>query len=308
MLKENLQQTILFYDPFTELHKLFISSILYELQLYNIHYERITTININYNFDNTIIIIFLNPQFLKTNINVYNEFIKISKIFKYKIYYITEPLDYLIDIKVWQEFIKILKPFRLLTYSSENIQKIIKNNIIQPIFKLSPKFNNYLDICDFSIENLKNRNKNNIIFMGNLNENREKYFQLFDGLFIIKNNIWNMDEYQDIMEQNLFFINIHRRNNCKSLEYLRIIPLLANGCIVLSEMANDVDMNELRDYNIYFFERENIIDGYNDILLKINNEISKNDFFKNVHNNVIKFRNNFKYNKNDINKLLLHIK
>jgi hypothetical protein len=58
-------------------------------------------------------------------------------------------------------------------------------------------------------------------------------------------------------------------------------------------MANDADMNELCDYNIYFFERENIINGYNDILLKINNETTKNDFFKNVYNNVIKFRNNF---------------
>lgn len=298
--------TILFYDPFTELHKLFISSLIYELQQYNIHYEIINKIHlnpeINYDPNEYIIILFLNPQFLKSNNEAYTEFVKISKIFKYKIYYITEPLDYLIDIKVWQEFIKILKPFRLLTYSNENINKLKGLPILT--FKLTPKFNDYIDISDYSIENLKKRDISKIVFMGNMNENREKYFKRYidENLLLVKNNIWHMDEYQEIMEKNLFFINIHRRNNCKCLEYLRIVPLLANGCIILSEMANEKDMEEMRYYNIYFFEREELLEGYKRIV----NESINNNFYNNCYDKVIKFRKEFRYSNNDIYKFFVN--
>ena len=305
--------TVIFYDPFTQLHKLFISTLIHELQLYNINYEVINTIHLNPNvkYDSVdyTIILFLNPQFLKTNKELYLEFINISKIFKYKVYYITEPLDYIIDIKVWQEFIKILKPYKLLTYSSENLNKL---NVYQPIYKLSPKFNNYIDICDFSIQNLRMRQINKMIFMGNVNENREKYFNLPNIVdkVIIKNDIWNMDEMQEIMEKNLFFINIHRRNNCKCLEYLRIVPLLANGCIILSEKANIDDILEFENYNIYFFEREDIINGYNNLIDKIKNSVNQdgiNNFYKSTYERVIKFRDEFKYNKNDIYSKLLNL-
>jgi hypothetical protein len=279
--------SIIFYDPITKLHNLFILSLIYELNNNNHVYEIINKIEIDYNnydLEHDIIIIFLNPQFLKTHKNIYEEFIKISNNFKYKIYYITEPLDYLIDIKVCETYIKILKPFKLLTYTNENLNKL---KVYQSITKLCPKFNNYIDIGDYNIETMKNKNKDNIIFMGTMNTHRENVFKNIENKIVVKNDIWNMDEYQEIIEHNLFFINIHRRNGCKCLEYLRIIPLLANGCIVISELSNEEDMNELKDYNIYFCDKSNILETYYNILKNIN--------YNEVYNKVNKFREEFIY-------------
>ena len=284
--------SIIFYDPITKLHNLFILSLIYELNNNGRQYQIINKIDIDYNnydLEHDIIIIFLNPQFLKTHKNIYEEFIKISNNFRYKIYYITEPLDYLIDIKVWETYIKILKPYKLLTYTNENLNKL---KVYQSITKLCPKFNNYIDMGDYSIETMKNKNKDKIIFMGTMNTHRENVFKNMENKIVVKNDIWNMDEYQEIIENNLFFINIHRRNGCKCLEYLRIIPLLANGCIVISELSNEEDMNELKDYNIYFCDKANILETYYNILKNINyNEI----FYNEVYNKVNKFRNEFIY-------------
>lgn len=284
--------SIIFYDPITKLHNLFILSLIYELNNNGHRYEIINKIEIDYNnydLDHDIIIIFLNPQFLKTHKNIYDEFIKISNNFKYKIYYITEPLDYLIDIKVCETYIKILKPFKLLTYTNENLNKL---KVFQSITKLCPKFNNYIDMGDYSIETIKNKNKDKIIFMGTMNNHRENVFKNMENKIVVKNDIWNMDEYQEIIENNLFFINIHRRNGCKCLEYLRIIPILANGCIVISELSNEEDMNELKDYNIYFCDKANILETYYNILKNINyNEVFYNEVYKKVN----KFREEFIY-------------
>lgn len=284
--------SIIFYDPITKLHNLFILSLIYELNNKNHSYEIINKIEIDYNnydLEHDIIIIFLNPQFFKTHKNIYEEFIKISNNFRYKIYYITEPIDYLIDIKVWETYIKILKPYKLLTYTNENLNKL---KVYQSITKLCPKFNNYIDMGDYSIETMKNKNKDKIIFMGTMNTHRENVFKNMENKIVVKNDIWNMDEYQEIIEQNLFFINIHRRNGCKCLEYLRIIPLLANGCIVISELSNQEDMNELKDYNIYFCDKANILETYYNILKNINyNEV----FYNEVYNKVNKFREEFIY-------------
>ena len=284
--------SIIFYDPITKLHNLFILSLIYELNNNGRQYQIINKIEIDYNnydLEHDIIIIFLNPQFLKTHKNIYEEFIKISNNFKYKIYYITEPLDYLIDIKVCETYIKILKPYKLLTYTNENLNKL---KVYQSITKLCPKFNNYIDMGDYSINTMKNKNKDKIIFMGTMNTHRENIFKNMENKIVVKNDIWNMDEYQEIIEQNLFFINIHRRNGCKCLEYLRVIPLLANGCIVISELSNQEDMNELKDYNIYFCDKANILETYYNILKNINyNKV----FYNEVYNKVNKFREEFIY-------------
>jgi hypothetical protein len=287
---------IIFYDPCTQLHKLFISSLICELNKIKYEFEIINSIQINYenfNLEHDIIIIFLNPQFLKTHKDIYNEFINISKKFKYKIYYITEPLDYLIDRKVFEDCIKILKPYKILTYTNENINKL---NIHQNIIKLTHKFNNHIDICEYDISKLMDRNKDKIIFLGNLNLYREDFFKKMENKVIIKNNIWSIDEYQQILENNLFFINIHRRNGSKCLEYLRIVPLLANGCIVLSELSNEEDMNELKNYNIYFCEKNELLNTYNYLIQNIN--------YEDVYNKVIKFRNEFIYNDDIYNKII----
>ena len=284
--------SIIFYDPITKLHNLFISSLIYELNKNNHIYEIINKIEIDYNnydLEQDIIIIFLNPQFLKTHKNIYEEFIKISNNFRYKIYYITEPLNYLIDIKVWETYIKILRPYKLLTYTNENLNKL---KVYQSITKLCPKFNNYIDICDYSIETIKNKNIDKIIFMGIMNTHRESIFKNMDNKIIVKNNIWSIDEFQDIMINNLFFINIHRRNGCKCLEYLRIVPLLANGCIVISELCNEEDMNELKDYNIYFCDKANILETYYNILKNIK---YNQTYYDEIYKKVNKFRQEFIY-------------
>ena len=75
------------YDRLKEVVVTYKNEI-YELNNNGCQYQIINKIDIDYNnydLEHDIIIIFLNPQFLKTHKNIYDEFIKISNNFKYKI-------------------------------------------------------------------------------------------------------------------------------------------------------------------------------------------------------------------------------
>ena len=275
------------YDPKTELHKMFIESLCFELQKNK--YETLVINNLKnnttlYNFDynNDKILIILNPHFLKDCLIVKSELIFISLNFKLKILYLTEPINLLIEKKVYEEFIKTLKPFQLWTYTYENFNKL---NTYLKIYRVPPLYNNI-----FIILFTKNKNyTNKIIFFGNINENRQNiinnYFPHNSKSNSILNitNTWTKSDWKEILDNNLFYLNIHRRPNCKSFESLRIIPILSNGGIILSSRCNEKEEEEFKEYNIYFLDENELYFKYNSLLENIN--------YEEIYQKTVSFRN-----------------
>jgi hypothetical protein len=67
------------------------------------------------------------------------------------------------------------------------------------------------------------------------------------------------------------------------LETFRIIPLLSNGCIVLSDIVCDDDMEEYSNYNIFFEKKEKLLSLFLDIQKNIN--------YEDIYERMITFRN-----------------
>ena len=294
---------ILIYNPKTNLFDFFIKSIIEEFNSMNLS-ERsedkdsssnISIIeNINYSIENInyskdILLIIINPHFIFDYLEIKNDIILLSKKFKYKIFYITEPINFIVEKKVYQDIIRIINPFALWTYTYENFNKL---NIKQPIFKIFPN-NNAYHFLNITEEQLKNRNSDKIVFIGNITDNRKDICDSFDHNLINYNNSWSKEQWIDILSSNLFYLNIHRRVGCKSFESFRIVPILANGGFIISERCNEKEELLYKDYNILFVERDQLLNSF----IKYKNNISYQD----IYNRCILFRNSI-----DINNSNLH--
>jgi hypothetical protein len=242
------------YNPKTKLYDFFIHSLIIEFSKRNIN-----TINFkdahNINYDVDIILIIINPHFIFDYKNIYEEINKIAELFKYKILYLTEPINFLVEKKVYNELIKFIKPYCLWTYTFENFNKI---NTYLHYFKIFPNYNIAYNFGEIN----NNKNINNIIFIGNINENRIDICNKFGELLINKTDLWTYEQWKELLNNNLFYLNIHRRNNCKSFESFRIIPLLANGCVIFSEKCNHIEEKIYEDYNIIFCKKEDLYDTF----------------------------------------------
>jgi hypothetical protein len=101
-------------------------------------------------------------------------------------------------------------------------------------------------------------------------------------------DVWTKEGWSEILNNNLFYLNIHRRNNCKSFEAFRIIPILANGGFVFSERCNEIDENIYKDYNIIFVEKKDLYDTYIKYIKNIN--------FEEIKMNALLFREEMQEN------------
>jgi hypothetical protein len=290
---------LLIFNSTTMFYDFFIDSFIFEFHKQNIHIDIIDN-NITNNIELTIynknypIIIFINPHYLKDKI-IHNTIYEISKYFKYKILYLTEPIFFLIEKKVYEELICFIKPYCLWTYSQENFYKL---NTKLNIFKISPCYNvkyNFIDIC---LENIQNRNIENIVFIGNISKNRECIQRDFQNSIFI-NNVWTLHDWKDMIHKNLFYINVHRRNNCLALEMFRIIPLLSNGCVIFSENCNEVEQNLLKDYNIIFCKKCDLYNTFIKYIQTINYEL--------ILEKTLLFRKNITYENTICNDLYKYI-
>jgi hypothetical protein len=276
------------YDPKTQLHKILINSFIFECQTRNIdtvYYDR-NLLDLNYqkddyqkdNYQKDVILIILNPQFLK-DVEVKITLDNISEKFKYKILYITEPINLILEKKVYINMINTIKPFCLWTYTYENFNKI---NVPINIYKIYPFVNKSLHYCKIDIKRLQKRDKSSIVFIGNINENRKSICTQFGDTLINYIDTWDL---KPVFKKHLFYLNIHRRLNCKCLETLRVIPILANGGFVISERVNEEEEKLFEKYNIVFVERNEIYNTFK----KINETVNIN--YEDIYIKTLLFRN-----------------
>jgi hypothetical protein len=275
------------YDPKTQLHKILINSFIFECQSRNIDtiYYDINLFDLNYQKD--AILIILNPHFLK-DIEVKNTLEDITEKFKYKILYITEPINMIIEKKVYTNMINTIKPFCLWTYTYENFNKI---NVPINMYNIYPFVNKSLEYCKITIKHLQKRDKSVIVFLGNINETRKSICAQFGESLINYIDAWDL---KPVFKKYLFYLNIHRRLNCKCMETLRIIPILANGGFVISERVNHEEEKLFSCYNILFVERNEIHNTFK--------KISESVDYEDIYQKTLSFRN--AYLNHDFNKFL----
>jgi hypothetical protein len=254
---------LIIYNPATHLFDFFINSLKYELNSRNI--ETVLYNNkSDFDTDNPILII-VNPHFIFDYKEIYDNIMNISKNFKYKILYLTEPINFIIEKKVYNDLIKLIKPYSLWTYSKENYNKL---NTPAKYFKIFPNYNESYSFLNLDYNNLKARSLQNILFIGNITDSRSWIKSTFSNLINITNS-WSKEEWINIINNHLFYLNIHRRVNCKSFESFRIIPLLANGSVIFSEYCNESEMEEYKDYNIIFCSKEDLYTTYSNYIKNI---------------------------------------
>lgn len=294
------------YNPKTNLFDFFINTINYELTKHNIetiHYDNLNNLkNININYKKDILFIIINPHFIYDYKEIYNELIHLKNLFKYKILYLSEPINFLIEKRVYNDVIKLIQPFCLWTYTFENFNKI---NTYHKIFNIYPINNRLYFTNKIEINDLKKRNFNKIVFFGNINENRKDICNEFDNnnLLINYTNKWSKEEWIEILENNLIYLNIHRRVGCKSFEAFRILPILANGGIVISEHLNEKDEILYKNFNIYFIPKNNLLTFYTNFINNINNY--SNSTYEEIYMKTILFRKEAE-NYNNINDFLTY--
>ena len=262
------------YNPVTHLFDFFINVLLEELQNKNIETLLINKIDIdcfknNFDFKNDIILIIINPHFIFDYVEINDNIHKISKLFKFKIFYLTEPINFIIEKRIYLDLVKIIKPYVLWTYTYENFNKI-KYPI--KIFKVFPSYNEKYNFINLDIENMKLKKNNKIIFFGNINENRKELCNQFNNYLINYNDIWSQEQWSNILNNNLFYLNIHRRINCKSLESFRIAPILSNGGVIFSEKCNKIEEELFKDFNIIFIHKDKLYETFLQYILKIDYE------------------------------------
>jgi len=286
------------YNPATKLFDFFTKALKYEFEKFNINViDYNDNQDIIFNYKNDIIMIIVDPHFIFDYEEIEKEILKINKNFRYKILYITEPINFMIEKNIYNILIKKINPYCLWTYTHENFNKI---NLSRKIFKIFPENKMFQLIC-VDKDKLKERNCNDIIFFGNINENRINICNKFNKYLINKTSTWSLGGWSDILNNNLFYLNIHRRNNCKSFESFRIIPILANGGVIFSERCNDLEENIYNKYNIIFVNKDDLYTtfleyikniNYDEIYLRYNtylNDMKSNmNLFLEYHNNCSK--------------------
>ena len=272
----------LIYDPFTENHTFLVNSLIHNLDLFNYKSEKISKIT---NKQNGIFIVFINHMFLIENNSAIDDYQELLKK-RHKILYITEPIELIIEKKFYNKIINELKPLKVLTYCEENLTKIrpICNYINQYIIN-----ENYLKFIDVNAPFLQKKDLTKIVFIGKLNDYRNKIKDIFKDDLIIIENKYKKEEWIEIISKYQYFINIHRRPNSKCLETMRIIPLLYNGCSIISEHVNFKEEKYLKNNNIYFCNLEKMKVMFDEIKnIKLDEIISntkKIDFTKYIRMN-----------------------
>ena len=238
------------YNPFTENHLFLVNNLKYNLDLFNYKVEEIDQINSEE--DDNIYIIIINHMFLIENNQAKNDY-KNLLIKKKKILYITEPLELIIEIRFYNKIINELKPMKVFTYCEENLKKIKPICSYNNFFPINKDYFKFVDIIR---PKFKNKDFNKIVFIGKMNDYRNKLKEIFKDDLVIIDDKYKKEDWIKIINKYQYFVNVHRRPNSRCFETMRILPLLYNDCTVISEHVNQKEEEYFKDGNIYFCELE----------------------------------------------------
>jgi len=282
------------YNPKTQNHLFLIEMIKQQLQSYSIPVQEIHEIQDKGNQDD-IYLLFLNFYFLFDNPVIQKEFQFLCRQ-KYKILYITEPIQFLIDKQLYQTQIRKLRPNLIFTYSQENC-KLFTNQF--PMIRFFPIDHHYLNFTNINnVQDLQQKDTNSLLFIGKMNDYRNHILDTttFKNIKNIE-DAWTKDSWTTLVKKHLFFVNLHRIKENKCLELMRIVPILYNGGIVISSAINQEETKEFKDYNIHFCNQDEEI---YDIYL----QIKKNLNYKEIYQKMLLFRNK---ENHDIKKLINYL-
>ena len=86
-----------------------------------------------------------------------------------------------------------------------------------------------------------------------MNEYRNQLYDIFGDDLLVFENKYTKDEWFEIVDMYYYFVNIHRRPNSKCFESFRLIPLLQNDVVILSEHVNIIEEEKYKK-KIHFCE------------------------------------------------------
>jgi len=192
-----------------------------------------------------ILLVLIDPHFLYSHDHSTDAFrmslYSAMKRIKYKILYLSEPMDYLIDKKIVQDVIRHIQPYSLWMYS-HHLRRMfpsIRSFVIYPsFFPIPPSLNSP-------------RRKDKIVFIGKVNPYRQEILDTFGESVLIVDNKYG-DELVPYYTSFLFFLNLHRRKKTQCLETFRVCPILYYGGVVLSQDVCIEDKKAFEHAPIYY--------------------------------------------------------
>jgi hypothetical protein len=200
--------------------------------------------------------------------------------------YISYNFEQLITDKVWDPifFNKLSKAELVLDYSLENIKELQKYNIkalFLPLGYSKIMENNLNNNCEKTID---------LTFLGSINNYRydklkslvEIYSKNKDKL-VISNDYWG-DNLNNLYNKTKVGLNIHYYSGKTILEVHRIIPLIANKVLVISEKSNDAWYDEKYSNLINFFENDKYTIQCLRLIKNYNNELVENRYQDLINN------------------------
>lgn len=228
------------------------------IKIVNEFYDKNIYSKENFKNDKIKYLLYFDKIILSGDVSLINEVINLfdTKYFK-KIYFLN--FEQMSKESYYKYFRIIPKEINIIDYSEENIpyfKKIYKNiYLIPPIFNNNDNIGNELkDIDILSLINNKYRED----ILKNLVLDKK-----YNSLFI--NNIYN-DERDNIYKRSKIYLNIHSSNNHKTMELIRIINLLCNKVIILSQKSICEELLFIKKYIIICNEDDLINEYLNNIL------------------------------------------
>lgn len=219
-----------------------------------------------------IVIFVIHPLHILQNQECISLFQTIQKSKCKMILYVSEPLTLLYDRHAYKKIVSMYSFWQFWTYTLSNqmtLQKMLHPLLSKNVHVVYP----YFQYFTWILPKLEKKT-DQILWIGNLTENRKKVFTNWkkDAEWIHIKDIWTKEDWTKLLENNLYFINIHRIPKCPCLETFRIIPILANGGIIISEEVNEEEMNKWNGMNIYFGKREELYNLWKSVKKKIDED------------------------------------
>lgn len=188
------------------------------------------------------------------------------------------------DVYRVNKFIDFIKKFNVIVYNSEQLHTGSWRNFVKTL----PTMEYVNQIWDYSLNNIKilnekgikntthipigysdgfvidkhaeNRKNDSILFIGNRNIRRKNKIEDINKLenleekAVFLRGVWG-EKYNNRVRENTLFLNIHFYPK-PILEVFRIIPLLCNGCNVLSEYSKDENLDKMLSKYVGFFKED----------------------------------------------------